>query len=532
MIVTIVLYPIHYIAIPDYYGLVINSFKDNNETKFIHYLKYLFFAYVLTWLFGSLILWIQYKIVPDFTEFATSSIYEFIMEHYELDFDNIHTGEILSKIIRIPDILFDYIDMIRLEFFKEFFVLLAAIYKFYKVSRPILFTYLFYIIINYIFMYFIIKIFLDYNINIHKLQDRMYEFLVDCFNNLTSVYSFNQKEAEIKRFHEVSFIEYKEEMKNSWITYIKGDIIWGGVSVSMFLVLNFLLYRTYLSKKINTDTLISMFIITFSILRLYEKSELSAKVIAGVYGKIKDTENFFNDISKYNKNENKTNKYKFINGDIVFKNVYHKYNDKFVLENINITIHKGEKVALIGQIGSGKSTIIKLLLGFQKLEMGTIEIGGISINDIPNENIRENIFYIPQKPKLFNRSLYENIIYGLNKPPSKEDILSLLQDLKLSDIALTFKDKMDYECGVDGNSLSGGQRQMVWLLRSFYRTCPILVLDEPTASLDPDNKKLMVSVIKKLSIGKTVIIVSHDDIDPMFRKIKLKNGRLVTSNYL
>lgn len=253
--------------------------------------------------------------------------------------------------------------------------------------------------------------------------------------------------------------------------------------------------------------------------------------MAGIYSQIKDTEDFFNGISTFNKNDNKTDKYKFRNGNIVFRNVYHKYVDDFVLENINITIEKGEKVALVGQIGSGKSTLIKLLLGFQKLEMGTIEIDGISINDIPNENLRENIFYIPQKPKLFNRSLYENIIYGLDSPPSKEEIITTLRDLKLDDIASTFEEKMESECGVDGNSLSGGQRQIVWLLRSFYRSSRIIVLDEPTASLDPKNKQLMVTVIKKMAIGKTVIIVSHDNIDPMFRKIELKNGRLVSSSY-
>lgn len=531
LILTVLLYPIHYVTIPDYYGMVINSFKDKKQNKFIYYIKVLFAAYIASWMLESAVLWAQYKIIPNFSEYATGSIFEFIMEHYELDFENIHTGEILSKIIRIPNILFEYIDVVRIEFLKELFVLFTAIYKFYTVSNTAVFTYLFYVVVNYIFIYTMFRVFSKYNVKTHKLQDRMYEYLVDCFNNLTSVYSFNQKEAEMDRFHNVTFKEYKDVMKENWLMFIRGDLFWGGVTVSMFVVMNYILYTTYLDKKIDSDKLVSMFIVTFSIVRLYEKSESSAKSIASVYGQIKDTEDFFNNISKFNKNENKTNKYKFRNGDIVFKNIYHKYDDKFVLENINITIEKGEKVALVGQIGSGKSTLIKLLLGFQKIEMGSIEIDGININDIPNENLRDNIFYIPQKPKLFNRSLYENIIYGLNKPPTKEEIVQLLKDLKLEDIALTFQEKMDEDCGVDGNSLSGGQRQIVWLLRSFYRNSRILVLDEPTASLDPKNKELMVSVIKKMSVGKTVIIVSHDNIDPMFRKIQLKNGRLVSSSY-
>ena len=116
----------------------------------------------------------------------------------------------------------------------------------------------------------------------------------------------------------------------------------------------------------------------------------------------------------------------FKNGDIVVKGVYHKYKDDFVLENINLTISKGEKVAFVGQIGSGKSTLIKLIMGFQPLVLGDILIGGVSINNISNQELRSNIFYIPQKPKLFNRSLYENIVYGLKNPPTKEEVIHIL----------------------------------------------------------------------------------------------------------
>jgi len=152
----------------------------------------------------------------------------------------------------------------------------------------------------------------------------------------------------------------------------------------------------------------------------------------------------------------------------------------------------------------------------------------MNINDIPNEDIRKKIFYIPQKPKLFNRTLYENIVYGIEPPPSKEEVIKLMDDLNI-DIKDVFIEKMDESVGVEGNSLSGGQRQIVWLIRSIYRPSAILVLDEPTSALDPENKINMISTIKKLSVGKTVIIVSHDDIDPMFRKIEMKNGHIVNS---
>ena len=531
LIVSLLLYPIHYIFIPKYYGYVINSFKDKKESRFIFMVKALIFFYILCWFLETGLLFLQYKIFPAFAEYATGTIFEFIIDHYELDFENIHTGEILSKIIRLPGILIQYMTVFGIEFFKEFFTLITAIYSYYNVSSLAVIVYLFYVILNYSYTYIMFKIFLNNDIAKNNVQDKMYEALVDCFNNFSSVYAFNQQEYEIERFYTQSYFGYKLEVNKSWEIYIKSYIFWGFATVSMFLVMNYIIYNDYKKKKIDADMLISTFIITFSIVRLYEKAEGSSSKYSEIFSKIMDTEKFFNSISSYNYNSKKIGDSEFKNGNIVIKNVYHKYNETFVLENVNLTIKKGEKVAFVGHIGSGKSTLIKLILGFQPIVMGDIIIGDVNLNNVPNKDIRKEIFYIPQKPKLFNRTLYENIVYGLKKPPSAEDIIKLLIDLELNDIAEIFSEKMNMSVGVDGNFISGGQRQMVWLLRSFYRQSRILIMDEPTASLDQKNKDLLIKIIKKISVGKTVIIVSHDSIDSAFRKIEFNKGRLATSSY-
>ena len=531
VIVSLLLYPIHYIFIPKYYGLVINSFKDKKESKFIFMIKALVFFYVLCWFLETGLLFLQYKIFPVFAEYATGTIFEFIIDHYELDFENIHTGEILSKIIRLPGILIQYMTVFGIEFFKEFFTLITAIYSYYNVSSLAVWVYIFYVILNYSYTYFMFKIFLKNDTSKNEVQDKMYEALVDCFNNFSSVYAFNQQEYEVERFYTKSYVDYKLEVNKSWETYIKSYIFWGFATVSMFLVLNYIIYNDYKSKKIDTDMLVSTFIITFSIVRLYEKAESSSSKYSEIFSKIRDTEGFFNNISSYNYNDKKVSDSEFKNGDIVIKNVYHKYNDKFVLENVNLVIKKGEKVAFVGHIGSGKTTLVKLILGFQPIVMGEISVGGVNLNKVSNKDIRKEIFYIPQKPKLFNRTLYDNIVYGIKKPPAADDIIRLLKDLELTDIAEIFSEKMNRSVGVDGNFISGGQRQMVWLLRSFYRQSRILIMDEPTASLDQKNKELLIKIIKKISIGKTVIIVSHDSIDSAFRKIEFNKGRLSTSSY-
>jgi len=527
--VTVILYPLHYIYIPEYYGKVINSFKDKNQSVFIENVKWLLYIYIACWLTESSVLFLQYKIIPSFSEYATGSLFEYILDHYQLDFENIHTGEILSKIIRMPSILFEYLEVFCIDFLKEFFVLVTAIYKYYQISNSAFLNYMFFVVINYIYIYIMFKIFFQYGLKQNDLQDKMYEMLVDCFNNLESVYTFNQVPQEKKRFYDVYFKEYKKQNEQSWVLYMFGDAFWGFVTVCLFISMNYILYSEYKKKVITAEVLISTFIITFSIIRLYEKAEHSSHRMAEVFSKIKDTEQFFNDITVDHKKLDALQHFKY--GDICFKHLYHKYNDTFVLENVSIEVKKGEKVAFVGQIGSGKSTLVKLLLGYQPISMGDITIGGVSVKEISSEQIHDEIFYIPQKPKLFNRTLYENIVYGLKKPPTHAEILKTLHELELDEVADVFDTKMHESCGIAGNNLSGGQRQMVWLLRSFYRSSRILVLDEPTASLDPENKKIMIRIIQKLSMGKTVIIVSHDNIDDSFRKITLHQGRLVESTY-
>lgn len=529
-LITILLYPFHYIIIPKYYGMVINSFKDKSKS-FVYFVKMLLGAYVLCWILEMCLYKTQSVIFPDFAEYTTGSIFEFIIDHYELDFENIHTGEILSKIIRMPGVLADCLQTFGVEFIRELFVSITAVYTYYSVSTLTMSVYIGYAIFYYVFVYFLFKYLLGFDIEKNKAQDKMYECLVDCFNNFSSIYAFNQQPQEKQRFYDYIFKDYKERVIMSWSKYLNAASLWGGVTVSLFVSLNYLIYYEYTQKKIDAETLISTFIVTFSIIRLYEKAVNNADRYSDIYGKVLDTENFFNEISRYNMNANKKNINRFKNGDIVFKGVYHKYKNQFVLENIDIHIEKGEKVAFVGQIGSGKTTLIKLLLGFQILNMGKITIGDMDVNHISNTQLRDNIFYIPQKPKLFNRTLYENITYGIEKKPSKESILLLLDDLKLQDIRTVFEHKMEQSVGVEGNELSGGQRQIVWLLRAFYRQAPVLVLDEPTAALDPATKILVMDIIKRINIGKTVIIVSHDQIDSSFRQIKLKKGRVIQETF-
>lgn len=518
---TFLLYPIHHVIIPKYYGLVINSFKDKSN-KFLNLVKYLVLFYIGAMAIESILFYCTKIISPNFGEYATSTMYNYIIDHYEMDFDDIHSGEILSKITYISTIFFSYLETLRTLLFSQLFVFASTLYHYWYVSGEVFTFFLLAIIINVLYIYNVFKIKFKVDLVLYDQRSKLFEYMNDSMLNLVSIYSTNNEENEKHKFLEEEYKIYKDSETASLDIYFLSETTWNVVCVFIFIILNYLIYNSYLKKQIHVEKLVSTFTLTFSVLRFYENAPHIIKKLSKLYSEIGDVENFFVEINKLNQTS-KIDKKGFANGDIIYTNVYHKYKDTFVLNNVSFKIEKGEKVALVGPIGSGKSTAVKLLLGFQPLTMGNITINGVSINEISNHQLRKNVFYIPQKPKLFNRTLYENIVYGLEEPPSMDNIMTLLDELNMKEV---FMEKMNKKVGLDGNSLSGGQKQIVWLLRSFYRKSKIIVMDEPTASLDQSNKELLLKTVNKLSVGKTLIIISHDSIDSNFRKIEFKDGKI------
>jgi ABC-type multidrug transport system fused ATPase/permease subunit len=267
-----------------------------------------------------------------------------------------------------------------------------------------------------------------------------------------------------------------------------------------------------------------------------------------MYSQVKEMENYFNEKSDLDEDMRITKEdQSFSNGVIEFKNIDYQYEDNkefkgkytYALKNVNIKIEKNENIAIIGQIGSGKSTLVKLLLKFFEPSQGEILINNINLKHISRDELYDHVFYIPQKPKLLNRTLYENIFYGIpfekkDKSMNVEKIKTIMKNMKLEEnIIDIFVEKMDQSLGNDGIKLSGGQRQMVWIIRAMLRDPAIIIFDEPTSALDKKNKDNIINVIKEIGREKTILIISHDDIDPSIRKIVMKQGEVVKqSSYM
>lgn len=219
--------------------------------------------------------------------------------------------------------------------------------------------------------------------------------------------------------------------------------------------------------------------------------------------------------------------------EVSFSNVSYAYADAknshdTAIQNFDITFEGGKKYGVVGHSGSGKTTLTRLLLRFDDVTRGSIEIDQQDIRTVTQNSLRRAIAYVPQEPMLFHRSLAENIGYA-NPKATKADIEKAAKMAHAHEFIKKLPHGYDTIVGERGVKLSGGQRQRVAIARAILKDAPILVLDEATSALDSQSEKLIQDALTKLMKGRTVIVVAHrlSTIQKMDEIIVLKDGSVI-----
>ncbi|PHX53290.1 long-chain fatty acid--CoA ligase, partial [Tychonema bourrellyi FEM_GT703] len=217
-------------------------------------------------------------------------------------------------------------------------------------------------------------------------------------------------------------------------------------------------------------------------------------------------------------------------GEIQFENVWFAYKeDEYVLQNLNFTIKSGEKVALVGPTGAGKSSIIRLLCRLYEPTKGRILINHVDIRDLPQAELRRHIGVIIQDGFLFAGDVKSNISLGENY--SIEEIQAAAEKTNVAKLIEELPQGYDTQLRQRGTNLSGGQKQLLAFARAAIRNPSILVLDEATASLDVGTEALIQEALERLMVERTAIIIAHrlSTIRNVDRILVLKRGQLIES---
>ena len=178
-----------------------------------------------------------------------------------------------------------------------------------------------------------------------------------------------------------------------------------------------------------------------------------------------------------------------------------------LLENVTLSLPERGLVALIGESGSGKTTLLKLLLNFDVPSSGHIYLGGISLADLPDAELRARVSYVPQSPDLLRGSLLENVCFG--RVCSEERVWTALREVGLESVVRALPGELEYALSEDGAGLSGGQRQRLAVARALVGEPEVLLLDEPSANLDAESEQVLVKTLQAQAEKRLVLVVAH-----------------------
>ena len=331
-----------------------------------------------------------------------------------------------------------------------------------------------------------------------------------------------------------------------WNTSKGGYILSIAITVVLVGYVYFIL-RMYKKQQVDSRTTIKIIIIILFFVRYIKTASQRSILVIAEYGKLAENESNIKRLL-VNSDENGTQTNIPITGNIEFKNVSFKYEPAVAtaatsataatdaesdttaaktLDKVSFKIKSLDRVAIIGTNGSGKSTIIKLLSGFFTPTDGEILFDGVNIRNINREYLRSKLSIVSQKVVLFNRTVLENICYATNTP--KDEVVEILDKLKIMNVFKKLPQGLDTMAGSRGENLSGGQRQIIYLLRSYLSNKPITIMDEPTAAVDSFHKKYVIQMINEMSKKTTLIVVTHDsEFAATFPvKIYIEGGKIV-----
>ncbi|ERM84053.1 multidrug ABC transporter ATPase [Rhodonellum psychrophilum GCM71 = DSM 17998] len=442
-------------------------------------------------------------------------------------FDKRRTGELISRITSDVSLLQDTFSVTLAELFRQIITLIAGV-AFLMVTTPkltffMLATFPILVVIAMVFGKFIRKL-------SKETQDELAAANViveETLQSIMTVKSFVGEDFETKRYRrgldKVVHVALKAAgFRGAFISFIIfalfGGIVavmWYGASLvargemSIGDLVSFVLYTTFIGGSIA-----GLGDIYGQVQKAIGSSERVLEILEEI------PEESTADFQKVR-----------IHGDISFENVAFSYPTRTeleVLKNINLKIPAGEKIALAGQSGAGKSTIVQLLLKFYQVQKGQILVDGKPISDWNLQQLRSNIGIVPQEVLLFGGSIRENIAYA--KPDAtEEEIIEAAKKANSWQFISKFPEGLDTLVGERGIKLSGGQRQRVAIARAILKDPAILILDEATSSLDAESESLVQEALDELMKNRTTIIIAHRlaTIRKVDRIYVLKDGEIV-----
>jgi len=453
--------------------------------------------------------------------------FEYLHKHSYSYFNNNFTGSLVKKVNRMIRSFENLSD----RFFFDLFPLvlkITAIFAILFFVEPMIGLVMFvwtvvFMGLNYWFTLYKWK----YDIARAAMDTRVTAALADTITNHANLKYFSALKYEYSRFKDI-MSQWAQKTLLDWNIGLIADGIQGALMVLLEFIVFYFAIKAWKAGNLTVGDFVWIQTYVFS---LFDRVWRFGRTVRDVYQGLADAEEMTLVLhKKHGVQDIKNAKHlSVVRGKIDFKKVDFSYDkDTKVISNLDLHIKPGERIALIGPSGGGKTTVTKLLLRLHDIQKGQILIDGQDIATVAQNSLRSQVSLVPQDPLLFHRSLLDNIKYG-NRDASKEEIIAATKMARAHDFIMKFPKKYETFVGERGVKLSGGERQRVAIARAILANAPILILDEATSSLDSESESLIQEGLTNLMKQKTTLVIAHrlSTIMKMDRIIVFQDGCIV-----
>ncbi len=514
----------------------INKLDYNNSISILWKIAFLYIIIDVIYMVNSYYDKISY---PKMEKFIRFKLIDLIFKNIEVNYDHENISNIILRLLQIPNVAVsctqNFIYWMFTFCITVFSILAYILYINLEIGGIMIILFCIFCLTYY---YVLLKI-KNKSAERDKEEKVLTTHVDDVLSNSLSVIAckkINDEKEYLENKHNI----YDEKHEDQLWYSSKGLYLFSFIVTVILVVYVYIILRFYKAKKITSEDTVKLVIIILFFIR-YLKTTVNRTVqFVILYGKLEESEQTIKNIV----NETAGNGMKKnipVTGDIEFKNVSFEYSKNDAknmntqnlekkhksLDNVSFKIKPLDRVAIIGSNGSGKSTIIKLIMGYYNVSSGEVLHSGVNVLDINREYLRSKIAIINQKVVLFNRSIIDNICYGNNIP--KEKVKEIIKNLHVMRVFKNQPQGLETFAGLHGSTLSGGQKQIIYLLRCYLSNKPIIIMDEPTAAVDSIHKKYIMRMVDEMAKKSTLIVVTHDaEYAASFpTKIYIEDGKIV-----
>ena len=431
-------------------------------------------------------------------------------------FDKTSYGDILSKVTNDVSMIGNNLSDTVSTLFSSVVLLIGVVIMMFVTNYVMAITAILSTIIGFSLMTLILKNSQKYFVMQQKELGNLNGHIEEVYSGHNIVRVYNAEEDVNKEFQDINDKLYKSSRKSYFLSSLMPQIMNfnGNFSYVCICVVGASLV---ISGEVLIGTIVAFMLYT----RLFTSPLINiSNVFMSLQTLVAAGERVFTfleeeEMSK-EKSVKKLNK-KSAKGNITFKDVHFAYDEEPIIKGFNASVKKGQKIAIVGPTGAGKTTIVNLLMKFYDISSGDIIIDGVSIKDLSRKNIHDLFVMVLQDTWVFNGTIYDNIVYN-NKNVSLEDVKNVCEKVGLDHYIKTLPD--GYNTILDDDVLSSGEKQLLTIARAMLKDSPFLILDEATSNVDTRTEELVQIAMDKLMKGKTSFIIAH-------RLSTIKNADLI-----